>query len=929
MHLLEEARAQIDAAATRTDVGPAGEWLLDNFYVVRDHVAEIRESLPRGFYRELPELSSGPLTGHPRVYELAIALISHSEGRIDLENLGRFTTAFQAVSPLSIGELWALPAMLRLGLVENVRRMTLRTVQRLDAMETADIWAARIQQADEEGPLQLSEAFGRLDSEHPPLGAEFVARLQQQTRVSGVSRTASAWLEQWLLEAGFGPDDATGATRQRLALTQVTMANSIVSLRTVAGTDWPAFVESQSVLEATLRSDDSDVYSRMTFDSRDQYRHAIERLARRARLEEVAVARRAVDLAAAARGSKPADPRQAHVGFYLLVDSGRSLLEAAIGYQPSLGERLTRWMRRSPSVVLGGGMFVGTCLALAGLLWLVGAEVRTAWPVVLVLGLLPAHEIGLNLFQQLATTVLLPTRLPKLDFVKQGGVPPEYRTAVVVPTLFEDVPSVEHALENLEVQYLANREAHLHFVLLSDFTDSPTEHTKDDAAIIDAAVRGVEALNLRYGENDDAPFHLLHRSRRWNAAQGVWMGWERKRGKLAELNQLLLGGPPDGFPVVVGPLAALQRVRYVITLDADTVLPPDEAPELIGAMAHPLNHPVWDEARGRIVRGYGILQPRVGVSLPSANRTLFATIASGTPGVDPYTTAVSDLYQDLYAEGSFTGKGIYDVDAFERATRGRFPENALLSHDLIEGAFARAGLATDIEVFDDFPSSYLTWTRRKHRWIRGDWQLLRWLTPTVPGPRGPEANPLPLLARWKLLDNLRRSLLELALLAFWIVGWAEFPHAVGRWTVLGVLAVAAPWVVTLLLAALHPPIDKSWRSYYGALGQDALASARQFALALVFLPHQAWISLDAIARTLWRVGVSRRHLLDWQTSSHAEGSRRGRAWRQMWASPVVACGSAALLIWVLSREQPGPLAPGIIPLALVVLWLAAPALADA
>ncbi|HEY1416655.1 MAG TPA: hypothetical protein VGF41_02085, partial [Myxococcaceae bacterium] len=272
---------------------------------------------------------------------------------------------------------------------------------------------------------------------------------------------------------------------------------------------------------------------------------------------------------------------------------------------------------------------------------------------------------------------------------------------------------------------------------------------------------------------------------------------------------------------------------------------------------------------------------------------------------------------------------IYDVDAFERATRGRFPENALLSHDLIEGAFARAGLATDIEVFDDFPSSYLTWTRRKHRWIRGDWQLLRWLTPTVPGPRGPEANPLPLLARWKLLDNLRRSLLELALLAFWIVGWAEFPHAVGRWTVLGVLAVAAPWLVTLLLAALHPPIDKSWRSYYGALGQDALASARQFALALVFLPHQAWISLDAIARTLWRVGVSRRHLLDWQTSWHAEGSRRGRAWRQMWPSPVVACGSAALLIWVLSREQPGPLAPGIIPLGLVVLWLAAPALADA
>ncbi|MGH7536077.1 MAG: hypothetical protein ACREMG_10930, partial [Gemmatimonadales bacterium] len=369
----------------------------------------------------------------------------------------------------------------------------------------------------------------------------------------------------------------------------------------------------------------------------------------------------------------------------------------------------------------------------------------------------------------------------------------------------------------------------------------------------------------------------------------VWMGWERKRGKLAEFNRFLRGGAPDAFCTIVGDAAVLRQVRYVITLDSDTVLPPGAAGLLIGALAHPLNRAVYDPALGRVVAGYGILQPRVGVSLPSAHRSQFAAVHSGHPGVDPYTTAVSDVYQDLYGEGSFTGKGIYDVDAFEQATHGRFPENTLLSHDLIEGNYARAGLATDIVVYDDYPTRYLTYTRRKHRWIRGDWQLLHWLTGRVPGPDGPEPNRLSLLSRWKILDNLRRSTVEIAQLAFLLAGWILLPGSPLAWTLLGLGAIAAPYILSLLLGLLRPPIDKSWRAYYSAVGVDAATSLDQLALAITFLPHQAWVSADAIARTLWRLLVTRRNLLEWQAASLVERIVSGGAattWRTM--GPAVA-----------------------------------------
>jgi cyclic beta-1,2-glucan synthetase len=936
--ILADAQTRIGAAVDRqVDVGPAAAWLLDNLYLLREHIQEAFEGMPPGFYSELPEARNGDLGGYPRVYELCIVLISHTEGRIDRETLELFTAAFQEHAVLRIGELWAVPAMVRFALLENVRRMAQRSVSRLDDVELADAWVDRIEKGAEDPVRKLPAVLGEFMREPPPLTPTFVARLLRQLRVRCGPHPGIHGLEEWVSERGVPAGEAAALAAQEMALTQVIMANSITSLRTVGHLDWKAFVEGQSRLEGELRRDPSGIHSRMTFETRDRYRHVVERIARRTRSPETEVAARAVALARTAAGtasphperapgSEPL-PRETHVGYWLLGE-GRHTLETAFGYRTGLLERIHRWVLRHPDVVLGGGLAAGTALAVSLVPWLASTG---GWEVtIFLLALLPAAHVAVLALSKLVTTFLPPRCVPQLDLRRTGGIPPELSTAVVVPTLFESPAAVEDALEHLEVQFLANREAGLRFGILGDFTDADQAELPGDAAILEAAATGIDRLNHRYGGDGEGPFFLFHRPRLWNPSEGVWMGWERKRGKLVEFNRFLRG-EPCGFSSLLGETASLRGVRYVITLDADTVLPPEAALLLVGALAHPLNRAEHDPVTGRVVRGYGVLQPRVGITLPSAHRSRFAVIQSGDPGVDPYGTASSDLYQDLYGEGSFTGKGIYDVDAFRAATEGRFPENTLLSHDLIEGNYARAGLVTEVTVYDDYPGGYLSYTRRKHRWIRGDWQLLPRIGRWVPGPGGLERNPLTRLSRWKIVDNLRRSLLEIALVVFLVVGWTALPGSPLRWTLLGVGALASPWIISLLPALLLPPRRRSLPAYYRALLGDAVSGAQQFALALVFLPHQAWISADAIVRTLWRLAVSRRHLLEWTSSSLAERTSPGdlRSIRaEMVPATLLAVGVLALLLALAAGKGGGEGTVALVVAGpIVLLWIVAPAVA--
>ncbi|MGK2926697.1 MAG: cyclic beta 1-2 glucan synthetase, partial [Lysobacterales bacterium] len=529
-------------------------------------------------------------------------------------------------------------------------------------------------------------------------------------------------------------------------------------------------------------------------------------------------------------------------------------------------------------------------------------------------------QLAVALVNWLATLLAKPHLLPRLDF--SDGIPPESRTLVVTPTMLTSAADIEALIEGLEVQFLANRDENLHFGLLTDLRDAPQATQPEDEALVQLAAQQIAALNEKYSRDATDAFFLFHRPRHWNPHEGLWMGYERKRGKLADLNALLRDGATDRFATIVGGTPILSSVRYVITLDTDTQLPRDAARELVGTLAHPLNRAHYDPDRQVVSAGYGILQPRVAVSLPGANRSRYARLYGHDAGIDPYTHAVSDVYQDCFHEGSFIGKGIYDVDVFEQALNGRFPENRILSHDLLEGCHARSGLVSDVQLYEDYPASYSADVSRRHRWIRGDWQIARWLLPRVPGLDGHlRKNPLSVLSRWKLADNLRRSFVPAALTLLFVLGWtlAAFP---GLWT-LAVLGISLiPALLTALLNGLQKPDDVRWRDHLAAARHTAVRQLAQAIFTVACLPYEGFFSLDATVRTLWRTRVSHRGLLEWTSSAELDRAHRDITdfHKTMWIAPVLALATAAALAWV----NPYAL---IVAGPILLLWLAAPTVA--
>jgi cellobiose phosphorylase len=909
------------AVDQRRRVTPAAEWLLDNFYLIEEQIQMARRHLPQGYSRELPQLAHGPSAGLPRVYDLILELIPHVDAQIDAGPLSAFVDAYQAVGSLKLGELWAIPIMLRLGLIENLRRITTRlTLARRDR-DLADMWVDRLRDQAERNPSHLVVVVADMAKSDLPLSSRFVAEFcQRLARQSSVLQLARTWLEQRLMEQGLSIEQLVEQESQQQAADQVSVSHSIGSLRLLSAIKWKEFVETLSQVEQTLRADPAGVYRAMDFATRDRYRHAVESLARHSQLPETQVAQRAIELAAdSARQAGPTD-RTAHVGYYL-IDKGLPVLERATRVRWPWRTIFARSIRRFPLSFYVGGMVVLTLLATLGFVQqarafeVSGGKLLVLTPVFL----LCASQLAVALMNWLATLLVKPRRLPRLDF--SAGIAPDSRTIVVVPTLLTSAKGVEHLLETLETHQLANRDPRLHYALLTDFRDAPQEHLPGDRPLLEQACAGVERLNRKYPSPGQDLFFLLHRPRRWNSREGVWMGYERKRGKLMEFNALLRGGAREGFSAVVGDTAIFPAIKYVITLDTDTQLPREAARQLVGTMAHPLNRPEFDPVRGIVADGYGILQPRVGVSLPSARRSWFVRLFAGDSGIDPYTREVSDVYQDVFQEGSFIGKGIYDVDAFQRALQGRFPENAILSHDLLEACHARSALVSDVELYEAHPSRYNVDVDRRHRWIRGDWQITQWLLPRVPGSDARRiANPLSGLSRWKILDNLRRSLVPVALLLFLLGTWLFLPALGGRGLLLVLALITLPGLLAALVQGARRPVDVPWGMHLGEATRSSGRHLGQILLTLAFLPYDAFISLDAIGRTLLRVLVTRRRLLEWQVSSDSERTPRADLagfYATMWIAPVIALVTGLLLAF----EQPGQLAPA---LPLLAVWLVAP-----
>ncbi len=916
----EEICAAVDNGHAIT---PAAEWLIDSYHLVERQFREISLDLPPGYYRQLPTLAREPFAGHPRVFGIAWALVAHTDSRFDAEAFRRFVLAYQEASQLTIGELWAVSITLRIVLVENLRRVADLIVTSRNDRKAANDFANRIlgsldHAADPIGAVLASWADDNISN---AFAVQFLQRLRDQdARVM----PAMTWLEEKLAATGRTPGQVVSDEHLRQAGATVTVSNIITSLRTITSIDWSELFESISPVDEVLRADPN--FPAMDFVSRNLYRGAIEELARGSKIEETEIARRAIAAPAPQAPTRGDGDPVIKVGAgYHLIGPGRRQFERSLGFRP----RLALLMRRFCRFAGVGGYVAGFALCTLGVIYLLALPLLAATTSnlvcisLLVLAAIPASDAAVALVNCIIVHVMQPSLLPALEL--KSGVPAAYRTLVVVPTLLTSLEAVAKYIETLEVHHLACPDGEVYFALLSDWVDADTQSTPADEALLQAAIVGVAGLNKRYPAGSAGQrFTLLHRERAFHASEGNWLGWERKRGKLHQLNKLLRSGDGAGFAVLdgVAPFAP-EGVRLVLTLDADTRLPLDSVRKLVGKMAHPLNLPRFDAKFGRIAEGRGVVQPRVTPTLPAGGSgSIFQSVFSTPSGIDPYVSAVSDVYQDLFDEGSFAGKGIYDVDAFEMALAGRIPESTLLSHDLFEGIFARAGFASDVEVMEEFPDRYEVACMRQHRWTRGDWQLLPWILGFAHGAasQDPDRRRIPASGRWKMVDNLRRSLSAPSFVAALIAGWLTLDRAALAWTLCLVALVVAPLLIPVIcsisLRKTAVPLSKQIR----ALGNDARYSALQALFVLIFLADQAVLMADAILRTLYRLFVSRANMLEWV--SHAQASESSQTSLLVYARRMLGAVIIGAVTFAIGWVRGAPIAFMSAPFA--IAWIASP-----
>mgnify|MGYP001574364078 CR=1 FL=1 len=908
-------------------VTPAAEWLLDNAYLIEDQIDIAREHLPPGYSRELPRLSTGEFKGYPRIYELAFELVSHTDGRIEIGNLSLFLKAYQSIHPLKLGELWATPIMLRLALLENLRRVAYRIALRRQDIKKAIEWSKRFLDAVHKQPKMLITELADLVRSNPSMSQPFIAELV--TSLHGQHSALGLvinWIEQELSDAGQTIEQILQSEGNEQAANGVSVGNSITSLRMLATLVWEDFVESLSVTEAELRRDPSGIYPDMDFRTRDRYRHVVESLAKHSRKDEQEVAALAVRLAEGYKFGKYVNPKKYHAG-YFLMDEGLPEIERILNYSPSLFHHLMRYLRDRPSIGYIPAIVYFTTVPV-GILLLQASGFLTFWwgwiPFIFtgILLLILVSQSAISIVNWLAT-ILVPARgLPRMDFSK--GIPDEHHTAVAIPTMLTSLKAINDLIETMEIHYLANRSRNLFFVLLTDFVDAPSQTMPDDDRLIKRAVDEIQNLNIRYAEEGQTIFFLLHRPRLWNPQERLWMGYERKRGKLQDFNLLLRKGVTDKFSLITGDISLLHSVKYIITLDTDTQLPPETAWKMIGTMAHPLNRPEVNPSTDCAVKGYGLLQPRVAISLAGASRSRFARFFSGEVGIDPYTREVSNVYHDIFSRSQFIGKGIYDLEAFSRAVGSRFPENRILSHDLIEGAYARCGFINDVELIEDHPSQYLSDINRRHRWTRGDWQIAPWLFPHVPDKDGKRVrNPLKHLYRWMIFDNLRRSLVPPALLLLFGIGWLIMGNLALTWT-LSLLAIyLAPNLLHTIVSYILKPKRVFWGSHLNHVTSNDGRRLTIEIMKIVFLPYEAVSNIDAILRALWRTIASHSRLLEWRTSRDVEKNIHTglpEYLLHMWIAPFLAvAGIVYILLFNISAL--------VTALPFLVIWLLSPLLA--
>lgn len=904
-------------AKAEQELSPAAEWLIDNFYIIQEQIVQVGVDFPKGYQKNLPLLNSGEYSGLPRVYELVLNYLTHTDNMVDNEVLIQYTQNYQQVETLMQGEIWAIPIMIRLILIQRLAEKASRILHRKSIDRDVNQLIKEIEEHNLQEPGAFTSLLSNWMNTHSGNSAPLqLIELFNQLQASGLLlEEQKRWFNYRIRQFDMTLEEAMRIEAQKQSRLQVSIQNAVISLRETSETDWAEFVEECSVIDRILSLDPLGRYPLMDFQTRDSYRKAVERLSSRSNYSETEVAEEALLMAEEESKEPLSGPEDVlgnlniskqHIGYYL-IGEGYIRLTKKISYSPPLRERIQKKLERKPGWYLGVIAF--NTLILMAILWI---ATETMWespvmtPVVLLVSFFPALDLSITVVNRFFAFLLPPRVLPKMKY--REGIPGDARTMVIIPTIFTSPEDVQRQIENLEIRSLANPDTTLQFALLSDFRDADEKELEGDNAILEAIGDAVGKLNNKYGCRYGDKFFVLHRERLWNESEGVWMGWERKRGKLEEFNLLLINPEAEtSYNYIEGDFissVSQQPVQFVITLDSDTKLPPDSAKNLVRTIAHPLNRAFYDPDMKRITKGYAIIQPRISIPPESARKTWFSRTFAGNVGLDPYSTAVSDIYQDLAGEAVFVGKGIYDVNAFHTVLDNRFPENRILSHDLIESTYLRTGLATDIELFDDYPTTYSSFSKRNHRWTRGDWQIAAWLFPHAPEEGGKKKNTISLLSRWKIFDNLRRSLNPFFLILFFIAGLFWMPGSGWIWTAAAFGILAFPIYVSLSSDMLNRPAKVRWKLYLYKVRVNLKMNTLQAISTVIILPHQAVVQLDAIFRTLYRLKLSNKKLLEWTTASQTESTSHNSLGAYFWSMMFsVVLGIAILAGSILFAAQ--------------------------
>lgn len=887
--LLEVHALLTNVVKQNTRIAPAGEWLLDNFYLIEEQIYTGKKHLPKGYSKGLPQLLRGESAGLPRVYDIAVEIISHSDGHVNLKTLSGFIKAYQSITFLKLGELWAIPIMLRLALIENLRRLSIQIALDMSNKSLADQWADEMVNATEKNPKNLVLIIADMARSEPPMVAAFVAELTRRLLEKGNAFSlALNWVDQRLSENGVTSIELIHQENQKQAADQVSISNSISSLRFLSNTDWREFVEATSIVEQILHTDINGIYGQMDFLTRDNYRHAIEKIAKYSHLSERDVALLVTQLAKD-NSLKNSDTRLHHIGYYL-IDKGITQTEKLARVKSTPLDICRKLVNKIPLLIYTGAIFLFTFL-ISWILMIKASYENLSEGIFITIYIaifLSTSQLATSIINWLATILSRPCILPQMDFSE--GIPDQYRTLVVIPTIINTLHGINNLVEGLEIRFLANRDKNLHFALLTDLEDAPTQVMPDDDKLLNVIKKKIIDLNKKYERSCNDIFFLFHRPRNWNKYEKVWMGYERKRGKLGDLNALILQQDKSSFSDIIGEEEIYSKIKYIITLDTDTQLPRDTAWKMVSTLAHPLNHGRYNEKKKRVTEGYTILQPRVSNSLPGSDSSVYARLHGNEPGTDPYTKATSDVYQDLFKEGSFIGKGIYDIALFEHVLKGRFPENRILSHDLLEGCYARSALITNIQLYEEYPSEYLTDMKRRHRWVRGDWQISGWILPFVRGFGKFYKNPLSGLSIWKIGDNLRRSLIPFSLLSLLISSWFFSPSP-GFWTLIVIGITILPSFVNFVWDICIKSPDELFIQHFIFSARSTVNQFAQQLIYIICLPYEAFTNCHAIIITILRMGFTHKHLLQWNPyNQYSRYSQKtiAHAFKVMWPASFFA-----------------------------------------